>query len=107
MKHFALISVLVFLASCSSVSLPMSGVSSDGVKWSGVITMKEFNIAGGDTICRGKPPMGLAKTQSAEFVCDDGRSGTFIGTRDGFSGGGTGTFSLSDGTEGKFVYGRR
>lgn len=102
---FAIMSCgLLALASCSEISLPASGVTSDSVAWTGYFTMKKFEISGDGTICEGMPPMGTAKIQTATFNCNDGRTGTITTNRTSMRGGQIEAI-FSDGTTGKFTYG--
>ncbi|WP_375247674.1 hypothetical protein [Planktomarina temperata] len=104
MKYISLALSAILIASCSSVSIPASGSTSDGAKWSGYFTLKQFQIAGSDTVCIGKPPMGFAKVQTATFECDDGRTGSIVTTRQGMRGG-IADVTFSDGLTGQFTYG--
>jgi hypothetical protein len=104
MKKIIALCSLSFLVACGSVSIPAKGSTSDGAEWSGYFTIDNFEIAGGGTICTGKPPMGFAKIQTAEFTCNDGRTGVVTTTR-GWKGG-TAAVTFSDGMTGKFTYGK-
>ena len=104
MKKLSVLVVLTGLASCSAVSLPASGVTSDGQKWGGYFTTQEFTISNDKTTCKGKTPMGTAKQQSATFACDDGRTGTASTNRTRMTGG-TVAVTFSDGLTGNFDYG--
>ncbi|WP_278922717.1 hypothetical protein [Pseudophaeobacter profundi] len=95
---------LVSLGACSSLSIPASGVTSDGKGWTGYFTLDEFTLSDGSVICTGETPTGTAKVQRATFTCDDGRTGTAQTTRTGMAGGIV-DVDFSDGTTGKFQYG--
>lgn len=103
MYKFALIGVLA-VAGCSTVSIPISGVSSDGNTWSGYFTTKEFQLSSGNVICSGKPNLGWGKTNTHSFTCSDGRSGTATTTRTSMRGG-EGDVNFSDGSTAKLTYG--
>lgn len=104
MNKMIIFSTILILTSCGSVSIPASGSTSDGVRWTGYFTLEEFQIAGGSTICKGKPPMGFAKVQTATFECNDGRTGTVTTTRQGMTGG-IADVIFSNGLTGQFTYG--
>jgi hypothetical protein len=96
--------VMTTLTACASVSLPVTGVTSNGEQWSGYFTIREFTLAGDGVICKGATPTGTQRVQTASFVCDDGRTGTATTNRTSMTGG-VGTFQVSDGTVGEFTYG--
>lgn len=102
-KIFSVI-ILFALASCGQVSIPASGMTSDGSQWTGYFTLSEFQIAGNGVICTGTPPMGMETVQTASFTCDDGRTGTITTNRTSMRGG-TIAAQFSDGTTGSFAYG--
>lgn len=95
---------LLALSACSSVSLPVRGMSSDGTTWTGYFTLNEFQISADGVICAGKPSMGWGKVNTHRFVCNDGRTGTATTTRTSMSGG-TGSVNFSDGTTASLNYG--
>ena len=103
MKKYVLITCIILLGACSSVSIPVTGSTSDGEKWSGYFTMKAFTISGEDTVCEVETSKKWSKTNTATLNCDDGRSGTGLMTRIGLSGG-TFDFKLTDGTIGNLTY---
>ena len=105
MKKFLLVALVsITVTACASVSLPVTGVTSNGAQWSGYFTIREFTLAGDGVICQGATPTGTQRVQTASFVCDDGRTGTATTNRTSMTGG-VGTFQLSDGTVGEFAYG--
>lgn len=97
-------SVLLTISACTTVSIPIKGISSDGGSWTGYFTTKEFQISSGTTICTGKPKLGWGKTNTHEFTCDDGRSGTATTTRTSMRGG-VGEVLFSDGSSAQLTYG--
>ena len=103
MKYIAIMA-FVALSACASVSIPASGVTSNGDKWSGYFTVKEIKLSGGNTICAGKPAMGFGKVQTNEVSCDDGRTATVTSTRTSMRGG-VAEVVFSDGMTGQFNYG--
>ena len=104
LRSLSAIAVLVAVGACAEISIPASGVTSDGSAWTGYFTMKEFQISGGGVICTGATPMGTAKVQTATFTCDDGRTGQITTNRTSMRGGIV-TAEFSDGTTGTFNYG--
>lgn len=104
MKVLPTLILVAAAAGCSSISLPVSGVTSDGSHWTGYFTVEEFTIANGTEICKGRTPMGTEANQTAPFSCNDGRTGTATTNRKSLSGG-TVDATFSDGTRGSFVYG--
>lgn len=104
MKKYVLIACVILLGACSSISIPVSGITSDGQEWTGYFTIKEFTLAGDNTICIGKTPKSIKKENEITFECEDGRSGIAKTKRTSLSGG-IAKILLSDGTTGNFTYG--
>ena len=102
-SSFSLLSVLA-IAGCTTVSIPIKGVSSDGNAWNGYFTTKDFQLSSGSVICNGKPNLGWGKTNTHSFTCSDGRSGTATTTRTSMRGG-EGDVNFSDGSTAKLTYG--
>lgn len=104
MRTLIIAAACIGLSGCASVSIPASGVSSDGVKWAGYFDFKQFNISSQDTICSGKPSMGMGKVNTHNFTCDNGRSGQVITTRTSMTGG-IGEIRFDNGVTGTIKYG--
>ena len=67
----------------------------------------DFRVSNGRTICRGGYNAFAGSVEAVFAVrCDDGRSGTAQTVRDVKGGNGVGTISLSDGGQGRIVFGR-
>lgn len=65
-----------------------------------------FNVSNGKTSCGGTyNAMDTSPTISIPILCNDGRKGIVIATRDNSGLGGGGTFTLTDGTTGNFIFG--
>ena len=116
MRRAALIAIAALpLASCAGpINVPVAVVSK-GVPQGimrGTITVSVsegvgyFNVSSGALSCAGTYSLGhLLPTFSVPVLCNDGRKGIVIATRDygGMSRGGT--FTLTDGTAGDFIFG--
>ena len=102
----------LFLAGCGSITLPASGVTSDGIHFEGTTTasMKigEFSVSGNGITCSGTyDPHDRAKRIEAKTTCTDGRTGTIYVVRNNDGLGGHGTVQFTDGTTGTFVFGKK
>jgi hypothetical protein len=101
--------VLVVLLSSLQVacSLPVAVIGEDGRIYRGTNdTMNgTFFVSGDGVVCRGSyNPLVDSRTISMPVSCSDGRTGVVRATRDtGVSG--SGTFRLSDGYTGDFLFG--
>ena len=104
MNKLILVTVCFGLAGCASVSIPASGVSSDGAKWSGYFDMKQFTLSSKDTVCSGKPSMGFGKVNTHSFTCDNGLTGQATTTRTSMTGG-VGEIVFDNGVTGTLTYG--
>ena len=104
LKYFGALAMIALLTACASLSIPASGVTSDGKGWSGYFTLQEFTLSDGEVICKGATPMGTAKVQKATFSCNDGRTGVVETNRTSMSGG-VADVEFSDGLTGRFKYG--
>ncbi|MDG1736796.1 MAG: hypothetical protein P8L68_05930 [Paracoccaceae bacterium] len=98
------VGIAVALSACSTISLPISGSTSDGQSWTGYFTVQKFELSDGNNICSGVTPMGTSKIQTAEFTCEDGRTGTLTTNRTSMRGG-VANVTFSDGAIGSFEYG--
>jgi hypothetical protein len=92
-------------------TLPLGKITPEGIM-RGTITvfvsenLGYFNVSSGTVSCAGSYSLGhVLPTMSVPVLCNDGRKGIIISTRDycGMSGGGT--FTLNDGTTGNFIFG--
>ena len=104
MKKYVFIACVILLGACSSISIPVSGTTSDGQEWTGYFTIKEFTLSGDNTICIGKTPKNIKKENEIAFECEDGRTGVAKTKRVNLRGG-VAKVVLSDGTTGDFTYG--
>ena len=104
MRTVIIAATCISLAGCASVSIPASGVSSDGAKWSGYFDFKQFTFSSADTVCSGKPSMGTGKVNTHYFICDNGVSGQVITTRTSMTGG-VGDIKFDNGVTGTLKYG--
>lgn len=114
MKRGALvvIAALPLLSCATSITVPVAviGKGIPGGIMRGTNTASfsggSFNVSNGTLSCAGNYNTGNpSPTISIPVLCNDGREGIVIATRDysGMSGGGT--FTLSDGTTGNFMFG--
>jgi hypothetical protein len=104
MRIFIIASTCLSLVGCAAISIPASGVTSDGVEWAGHFDTSQFTFASEDTICTGKPSMGMGRVNTHQFKCDDGRSGQVTTRRTSMTGG-VGEIVFNDGLTGTLTYG--
>lgn len=106
------IAVLPLLSCATAITVPVAvvgkGIPGGIMRGSNTASSSggSFNISNGTLSCAGTYSMGNpSPTISMPVICNDGRKGIVIATRDygGMSGGGT--FTLSDGTSGNFIFG--
>lgn len=102
-KYLSALVMTAVLTACGSISIPTSGVTSDGKDWSGYFTIEEFTLSDGKVICKGATPKGAAKVKQASFSCDDGRTGVAETNRTSPSHGFV-DVEFSDGVTGKFKW---
>jgi hypothetical protein len=108
---FAIILVCIGLGACS-LTVPVAVVSKDlpGGILRGTATAAleggSFNVSNGALSCGGSyDALDVSPTITIPVLCNDGRKGIVIATRDnsGISGGGH--FTLNDGATGDFIFG--
>lgn len=100
--------VIAALGGCAT-TIPVAVITKDGrtLRGTNTVSMAEgsFSVGDGKLICSGSyPPLNNAPTITVTLVCNDGRTGIAIATRDSSLSGG-GKVTLSDGSEGTFVFG--
>ena len=115
LSNFACFAVLLSLGACSAISLtlPVAVVSKDipGGILRGTTTAKangegSFNVSNGRLSCGGTyNSLDQSLTISIPILCNDGRKGIIIATRDYSGTSGGGHFTLNDGATGDFMFG--
>ena len=108
MWRVVLLPVVIICASCS-MTVPVAVISSKGQILRGENTVSlaggSFSVTDGKLTCAGSyDAFNHSQTIIVTLVCNDGRTGIAIATRDGPTSGG-GKVTLSDGTDGTFIYG--
>jgi hypothetical protein len=103
---------LVFLTCGCSITLPVAVVSKDipGGILRGTTTASmsggSFSVSNGTLSCGGDyNAVDRSPTISIPVLCNDGRKGIIIATRDNSGMSGGGHFTLNDGTTGDFMFG--
>lgn len=111
----ALLGVGIALAGCGSITVPVAVISANGDVMRGTATAAmsggEFRAAGAlngrPTTCAGTyDAMNTSLTISMPVLCNDGRKGFVIATRESNGVDGSGRVRLDDGTEADFVFGK-
>jgi hypothetical protein len=65
-----------------------------------------FTVSNGTLSCGGSyDPLDMSHTITMTVLCNDGRKGIVIATRNAYGTGGGGTFTLNDGTTGDIIFG--
>lgn len=100
--------VAAALAGCSR-TVPVAVIHQDGTILRGVNTFSpaggSFSVTDGKLTCAGSyDPFNTSPTITVPVVCNDGRTGIAISTRDTARSGG-GKVRFSDGTEADFIFG--
>ena len=98
----------LFLPGCAQ-TLPVVVMTKGGQVLRGTNTVSmtdgSFSVTDGKLTCSGSyNPLNNAQTITVTLVCNDGRTGIAIATRDSTMSGG-GHVQLSDGTDGTFAFG--
>lgn len=66
-----------------------------------------FSVSSGSFVCAGNyDAMDTSPTITIPILCNDGRKGAVVATRNSGGMGGTGTFTLTDGTAGDLIFGK-
>lgn len=100
------------LTGCGSVTVPASGVTSTGEKFTGSATASvsagTFEMTGSSGAkCSGTyDQFSTVKRMTIPFTCSNGKRGTLEIIRNNDLRGGKGTASFSDGSTGNFVFGK-
>jgi hypothetical protein len=104
--------VAIFAVACCgcTVTVPVAIIGRDGHVLRGTAitgsSSGSFTVSDGAATCRwGYGSRDRSLTVSMPVTCSDGRSGTVTATRDANVPSGAGTFTLSDGSRGTFLFG--
>lgn len=108
LRAILLLSASLACSACA-VTVPVAVISAKGQILRGENTASlsggSFSATDGNLTCSGTyDAMNRSRTITVTLVCNDGRTGIAIATRDGPTSGG-GKVTLSDGTEGTFIFG--
>jgi hypothetical protein len=106
------LAALVTMSCAGPITVPVAvvskGIPGGIMRGTNTFSLSEasFNVSNGTLSCGGSyNPLDTSLTVTTTVLCNDGRKGIVISTRDrtGMSGGGT--FTLNDGTTGSFIFG--
>ncbi len=105
---FAALACACALSGCAT-TIPVAVITRDGRILRGEnhasLTSGSFMVTDGKLTCTGSyNPLNTSHTITVSLVCNDGRTGIAIATRDTATSGG-GKVTLSDGSEGTFIFG--
>lgn len=110
MRSIALV-LLTSLSVCGCTNTqPVVVIGLNGQVLKGTATASlsggSFSVTDGKLTCGGSyDSLSLEPTITMQTLCSDGRKGIVIATRDSSGTSGHGTVTLTDGSEGKFIFG--
>ncbi len=103
----SLLALSCTIAGCTAPPPTAGGGNSPAAQASAVAQDGTLKVSDGATRCRGEyDPTELSKSLQIALQCDDGRTGTATLTASADQTAGSGTVSLSDGTQWEFLFGR-
>jgi len=99
----------LFLSACT-VTGPVAAISDDGqiMRGSATATMESgsYSLSDGKVTCSGNyDPLDPSMTIPLSILCSDGRTGVGSATRTSNGLSGSGQFSMSDGSQWRFIFG--
>ncbi|WP_026222860.1 hypothetical protein [Methylocystis rosea] len=108
MRIFLILISTLILSACAT-TIPVAVITHDGhiLRGENTVSMASgtFSVSDGRLTCTGSyNPLNESRTITVTVTCNDGRTGIAIATRDTPMSGG-GKVTLSDGSEGTFIFG--
>lgn len=108
--RYLFLSFVIAMISACSVTAPVAAISESGeiMRDQATATLEEgaYFVSDGQVSCAGNyNPLCGSPTIPLSILCDDGRTGIGSATRTASGTSGSGQFSMSDGSQWRFVFG--
>lgn len=112
-RMMATVVMTIVCTACASLTVPVAVISPGvpggvlrGTNTASFNGEGSFNVSNGRLSCSGSyNSFDTSSTITIPVVCNDGRKGIVIATRDDSGRSGGGTLQLNDGTTGSFIFG--
>lgn len=111
MKNVILLSLSFGVLANCSITVPVAAIDESGhvMRGHATATMSDgtYTLSDGKAVCTGSyDPLDTSQTIPLSVLCNDGRTGIGSATRTADGTGGSGQFSMNDGTQWRFVFGK-